>query len=203
MYAIECVDGRCYVGGTTTLRQRWNQHRSHLRRGIHANPPLQEAWSSLGEKAFAFVILELIPKRACLLEAEQRWIDAMRAERTLFNRAPTAGSALGTTHTAQTRAKISSARIGYFSDPAAREAMREANRRRFSDPAARARLSMAMMGVSAGEKNLSAKITETDVREIRRLAETGMLHREIAAQFGIHKSNVGHIVCRRTWGHVT
>jgi HNH endonuclease len=50
-----------------------------------------------------------------------------------------------------------------------------------------------------GERANSAKLTEQDVRQIRALAGT-MLHREIAAKFGIARSNVGHILSGNSWG---
>ena len=53
------------------------------------------------------------------------------------------------------------------------------------------------------------KLTEDDVRQIRRLAETtphGMTvtdwQREIGHQFGVGQANVWHIVKRLTWKHV-
>ncbi|MBT1154359.1 HNH endonuclease [Aminobacter anthyllidis] len=43
------------------------------------------------------------------------------------------------------------------------------------------------------------KLSEEDVREILSL-KGKLLHREIAARFGIHKSNVSHILRGKTWG---
>lgn len=50
-----------------------------------------------------------------------------------------------------------------------------------------------------GEKNTSAKLTESDVLEIRRLRgiET---QRSVAAMFGVGRTTVGMIQCRRNWG---
>lgn len=53
-----------------------------------------------------------------------------------------------------------------------------------------------------GESAPSAKITEEDVLEIRRLAASGMLHTEISKRFPIAAVTVGFIVARRTWRHV-
>lgn len=52
-----------------------------------------------------------------------------------------------------------------------------------------------------GEKHYSAKITEDDVREIRRLAGTVKV-KDLAERYGIAGSNVSAIVRRKTWKHV-
>jgi len=52
-----------------------------------------------------------------------------------------------------------------------------------------------------GERQGSAKLTEGDVREIRRLAKL-KTQPQIAAIFGIDRSNVSIIVLRKGWKHV-
>lgn len=49
-----------------------------------------------------------------------------------------------------------------------------------------------------GEKSGTSKLTASNVLEIRALAGT-MLHREIAAKFGIERRTVGHIIERHIW----
>jgi len=54
-----------------------------------------------------------------------------------------------------------------------------------------------------GEASGTAKLTEADVLSIRALYATGGLtHRELAKRFGVERSNVSHIVSRKTWSHV-
>lgn len=53
-----------------------------------------------------------------------------------------------------------------------------------------------------GTKHPMAKITEDDVKEIRRLAAIGIIHSEIARIFNICRPNVGHILSGRIWKHV-
>lgn len=51
-----------------------------------------------------------------------------------------------------------------------------------------------------GEQNGSAKLTESEVLEIRGLwAETELLQREIAKLFGVKRQTIGDIVNGRTW----
>ena len=54
-----------------------------------------------------------------------------------------------------------------------------------------------------GERNASAKLTESQVREIRNLyGAGGATFSAIAKKFGISKTNVSAIVKRRLWKHV-
>jgi hypothetical protein len=50
-----------------------------------------------------------------------------------------------------------------------------------------------------GSRNGSAKLTEADVIAIR--ADT-RVHREIAADYGVHNMQISRIKARKTWGHV-
>lgn len=54
-----------------------------------------------------------------------------------------------------------------------------------------------------GENVYNAKLTNEEVREIRRLRRAGRRAVDIAAAFGITKSSVRKILARRTYGTVT
>jgi hypothetical protein len=56
---------------------------------------------------------------------------------------------------------------------------------------------------SSGPKRHSAKLTESDVREIRQLAASGMPQSDIGKRFGVHEDTVIRIVRRKTWQNVT
>lgn len=53
-----------------------------------------------------------------------------------------------------------------------------------------------------GVRNASAKLTEADVREIRRLRAAGLSLRKIAAKFACNDMNVHYICTRVTWRHI-
>jgi hypothetical protein len=53
-----------------------------------------------------------------------------------------------------------------------------------------------------GEHNPSCRITEADVREIRRLATTGATQRAIAGRFPVSPAQVSRIIKRKKWAHV-
>lgn len=54
-----------------------------------------------------------------------------------------------------------------------------------------------------GERSSSAKLTEADVAEIRRLAGQGIRQRVIAEQFSIHQTTVSDIMHRKSWKNIT
>lgn len=68
-----------------------------------------------------------------------------------------------------------------------------------SNGADRARHGTALVG----ERNHRHKLTEDDVRAIRAAYAGGEQQRSIAARYGITHPNVGYIVRRETWRHVT
>lgn len=100
-------DGRVYVGATSkTLKGRWVNHKSSLRKNSHHNPVLQKLWNEFGADSFEFAVLELCETRV-LLEREQHWINTLKAYSTGLNLSPTAGSQLGFTQRPESRRKIS------------------------------------------------------------------------------------------------
>jgi hypothetical protein len=59
-------------------------------------------------------------------------------------------------------------------------------------------------GFPSGEDNGVSKLTEAQVREIRRLYSLGGLYqREIAAMFGVKQNAIFKVVHHETWRHVS
>lgn len=63
-------------------------------------------------------------------------------------------------------------------------------------------ISHGRAGLNRGSAVPSSKLTESQVLEIRRLASKGVLHRELAEQFGVSRSTIGMIVQRKRWDHL-
>jgi len=57
-------------------------------------------------------------------------------------------------------------------------------------------------GAAKGISNPSAKLTESQVKEIRAMAAQGMTQVEIGQRFGITQAHVSDIVLRKVWTHV-
>lgn len=58
------------------------------------------------------------------------------------------------------------------------------------------------MSFLPGEEHLNAKLSASDVIQIRQLSEEGMEQKEIARLFGLSRRNVNGIVRRETWTHI-
>ena len=54
-----------------------------------------------------------------------------------------------------------------------------------------------------GEAAGNSKITESDVREIRRAASSGITHKSLSSQYGIGREAIRRIVNLQRWKHVT
>lgn len=53
-----------------------------------------------------------------------------------------------------------------------------------------------------GEKHPLSKLTDQDVKQIRKLQSEGALHRELAKQFNVTKGTIGFIIRQETWTHI-
>ena len=112
IYSItNTVTGKKYIGSAVNLANRETYHRWQLRKSEHHSQKLQRAWNKYGEAAFVFQPL-LICAPKDLLMYEQIVLDYQGSVRDGYNVLPTAGSALGMKHSAETRAKISAAHTG-------------------------------------------------------------------------------------------
>lgn len=75
IYCIEnTINCKRYIGLSRNIEQRWNEHRSKLRRGKHGNVYLQRAWDNYGEDVFKFYIVEICDSNI-LSEREQYYIN--------------------------------------------------------------------------------------------------------------------------------
>jgi group I intron endonuclease len=110
IYEIRHVaSGRCYVGSSAKVGQRWRQHRSDLNNGKHHSVYLQRAWDKYGASAFAFSVVEGVENTDDLLAREQYHIDRVNAtdSRFGFNVGSVAGSRAGVRHSTEVRARLS------------------------------------------------------------------------------------------------
>lgn len=58
-------------------------------------------------------------------------------------------------------------------------------------------------GNCSGEKNGRSVLTDSIVREIRRLAAAGIRQNDIAERFSISPPQIHYVVNRKTWKHIT
>lgn len=67
-------NNKCYIGQSTDIKTRWNNHKFELKSNTHCNPYLQNAFNKYGEDAFEFRILEKTLEEN-LDHAEEYWIN--------------------------------------------------------------------------------------------------------------------------------
>ena len=108
------VNNKIYCGScTTSIFQRFGNHKRELRKGTHTNLHLQNAWNKYGEEAFSFDILEEHSPELCL-GMEQYWMNLLDVcnRNKGYNIAPVAGNSYGQKRTLEQRKNISKATTG-------------------------------------------------------------------------------------------
>jgi group I intron endonuclease len=79
IYAIvNLINGKFYIGSSTSVGRRIAEHIGELRAGRHYNARLKNAWNKYGESAFAFVLVESVEPSKCKV-SEQNYLDQTRS----------------------------------------------------------------------------------------------------------------------------
>lgn len=159
IYRITCMPtGEFYLGSAGSIERRWWEHRNQLRKGVHHTQRLQLAWTTHGEDAFVFEVLEEAP-RDQLARIEDMYLV----------------QAVGTPLCLNVAA---SAMHPPSLDPAVAERIRQTLKARFKDPTqhprygaklseeARATISRKLKGMFAGERHYRyGKTVSEEVRK--------------------------------------
>jgi group I intron endonuclease len=125
VYKIE-VNNKCYVGSSGySIKNRWRQHLSQLRRGVHGNAHLQNAYNKHGEESLKFSILEVVetPQNAIIIE--QLYIDNLKPE---YNKRAIAESNRGNKLSDETKKKMSMSKMGHVISEETKRKIGEANK---------------------------------------------------------------------------
>jgi len=139
IYAITSPSGRQYIGSAASFTKRWKEHLRQLRNGNHHCKALQRAFMKYGENALTFSRVAICPPDD-LIYREQEQLDSRRVTE-LYNTSKTAGSTLGTKHSAEARANISKGRQGRGKLP--------------KTPEHRAKIAAAKLGVPRSPETIS------------------------------------------------
>lgn len=126
IYKIEHIEsGKVYIGSAVNIRKRWAEHRSELKRNVHANSKLQNAWNKYGEDAFNFSLIISCEKKD-LLMYEQRTLNVLRPYENGYNICVTAGSQLGLKRSDEIKKAQSESRKGRKHSDETKRKIREA-----------------------------------------------------------------------------
>lgn len=109
---LNLIDNKRYVGSSINIKGRLNKHISYLKRNIHTNALLQNAFNKYGIENFSFLVLELTSIEDLLIY-EQKYID----EKSEYNIRKIAESNIGIKMSNITRDKMKNSRNKYLNNP--------------------------------------------------------------------------------------
>lgn len=203
-----------YIGSSIDVAARLAQHKRDLRRGQCCNMRLQRAWEKYGESAFSFECIEVVLFPQDLMLREQFWIDTHKINKKAYNMCPAAGSCAGLKHSAETVAKRRLIKPwnkgirGYKIKPAGAERDRKIgdaqrgdrnhNYGKITPEVVKAKIRESL----EGSKCHLAKLTESQVAEIKRALITGVKGSVLAKQYGVNNVQISAIKLGKTWKHV-
>lgn len=174
---LNTVNGKRYIGSAVKLSARWNKHRGELRKHIHHNAPLQQAWDKYGEAAFKFLPI-LTCARSMLYFYEQQLLDKVKPEYNVSLDAKQ--PMLGRKHSEETKQQMSrtAKSLGKIITPEHRVLLNEGRSNTIPLPRSaesRARTSKALKGKTKSvshrkalsEANMGKKRTPAQIEHLR------------------------------------
>jgi group I intron endonuclease len=173
IYKIYCkTTGKFYIGSSQEISRRRIHHYNRLRANKHGNPHLQNSYNLYGEADIVFEVLEYcdVP---LLLETEQRHIDAYKGKGVLFNVAEVAGASMrNKRHSSATIQKMKKVNGQAWKG----KHLPEEHRKKISEK----RIKLTR------ERGLR-KLTDEQVREVRKLKAAGIGDRKVADMFNVSR----------------
>lgn len=195
------VNNKIYIGSSTELDKRKENHIYSLRKGTHHSVYFQRAWDKYGEESFKYEILELLDDDTTtkeLLEREQFWLDKTKcyeAERG-YNILKIAGSNKGFKMSAESRAKLSKSRMGIRPNEKTRLKLSISKRKENLTKETREKLTK----VNQGELSPNSKLKESEVIEIKKMLADGVSRKEVAEKFNYSLKAMEKIAIGELWG---
>lgn len=217
---VNRVNGKRYVGSAKRFRTRWNAHRAALNRGVHHSKHLQSAWKKHGADAFVFTIIEfcepreLIAREQAAIDSTRPAYNVCLVAGSTFGRVHSADTKIKIAEKATGRKrpprsaeyrealsaslkgkKKSEAHAAAFQAGRASRVYSEEQRQQVSAGLKEAyRSGRRSRGKSEAHRQkigqAYAKLTDEQVREIRKLRQAGVTCKELAGMFA---SNAGTI----------
>jgi group I intron endonuclease len=213
VYLLRFPNGKAYIGKTKqTIRFRWYNHK--VMALTARNPrPLYAAIRKYGADSVKFETLAECDDPSLLYEIEQRMIAQLKTRAPHgYNLADGGPGAVGMRHKEATKAVLAVTIAQRHREGRYRTvrmlngvvAMRAQLERPEIEQVRRERIAatMSAKNIGVGENNGFAKLTESQVREIKLLSASGWSYAKIAARFDVSPSLVGFIKNGRRWGHV-
>jgi len=176
------LNGKMYVGSSVNINKRWIKHRWELNKGRHGNEYLQRAWNQYGAENFIFEIIEETTLEN-IISREQYWLDSLNVcdNKVGYNLAKCAeASGRGLIRTEETRENMSEAQKGKKHSEEHKKKISEARK---------------------GHRN-ATKLTEEQVREIKKAISDGTKDMALARQYNVHQTTISCIKFGKSWSHI-
>jgi group I intron endonuclease len=180
--ATNVVNGKLYIGMTIkTIHERRKQH---FRNAKRTKTLFAHALRKYGEDGFEWEVIDTAETHEKLQEKEIHWIKYYNStnQDVGYNLCTGGGGFSGFSHTEETKQKMSESKLG--------KARPDGIKRFYKD-------------TQKGEGNYNSKLTEADIREIRRLSEEGHTNTHIGKIFEVSNFTISKIVRRVSWKHVS
>lgn len=215
---INVKNQKRYIGQTKNLYRRQCNHIGKLRRNIHPNKHLQNAWNKYGEDAFQFRVLEYCPLEK-LDEKELFWINCYQSHQVGYNIRTDPVSNRGVKWSEEHHEKmmkiINNENSWYKNHTIPRETMEKAwsvTRNKVWTQEERERHSKRMTGVKTkntsrmkaaqtGENNGDAKLTELEAKQIIYLLNRGYESSLLADVYKVSFGTISAIKRYRAWAY--
>jgi group I intron endonuclease len=146
---VNIINNKIYIGQSSKLNVRKVEHFYKLRKGIHRNPHLQNAFNKYGEENFIFEVI-LYCELDELDYYEQNLVDLWKPEYNIKKKC--VNSMLGTKLSEQTKEKMSKSKMGHLTSEETKRKISESNIGKIMSEEAKNKMSLSKMGTITSEE---------------------------------------------------
>jgi group I intron endonuclease len=172
-----------YIGRSIDLKKRISKHKRMLRHNRHTNKHLQNSWNKYGEDMFIFNTI-LLAEPDKLKELEQKYLDSLDYDKDFNISKDSSAPMYGRKHTKDAREKISKGNLGKKMLQSSKIAISKAN-----TGSRRTDKQKELMS-----KRRSNKLSDEDVREIRKYSKNGLTSIQISAMYNVCSRYIRNII---------
>jgi len=194
------TNGNIYIGSTTNFSKRKNRHFLHLRKGVHENRHLQNAFNKYGESSFEFIVVKRTDN---LLEEEQKLLNDHFGKSNCYNICGIAGSpsVVGRVKTSEWRKKIAQSLKQFYQDnPSHAKKLSKMKKGKKLSTAIRQKMSD---GHKKGSQHHNSKLTEEQVMSIKsKYSPRTYSYGKLAKEYNVDKKTIIRIIQGKTWSQI-
>ena len=218
------VNGKIYVGSAyrkNGIKGRWSHHKHMLNNNKHCNNHLQLSWNKYGSNSFKIEILEIVNDSVIILSREQFYLDELRPynPKIGYNILKNAHNSLGYKHTKETKEFLSKNRIGIplsnqhkinigkgglgrINSIETKNKMSKWQIGLTKTQETKDKISKTLIGKFVGEKSGSAKLSDYEANEIRKIYnETKITRKKLSETYSVCKSTIDYILANRRYNN--